>query len=245
MVPSSASISGPNVVLNTVVAEALDEIATRLEKAKNINKEAAAIVKDAVNKHGRIIFNGNNYSEEWVKEAKRRGLPNIRSTVEALQYMANADAVRLFAKYRVLNKEELHSRHEIYLEQYAKHINIEALCAIEMVKRLYIPAVIGYTAELAQTVNRLKTAGAIAKVQKDMLDKISELLESANKKLHVLENVTKKAQAISNAHEKAEAYRDKVFVAMGDLRSDIDTLETIAPASLWPVPTYSEMLFKL
>ncbi len=245
MVASSASISGPNVVLNTVVAEALDEIATRLEKAKNINKEAAAIIKEAVNNHGRVIFNGNNYSEDWIKEAKKRGLPNIRSTVEALQYMANADAVRLFTKYKVLNKEELHSRYEIYLEQYAKHINIEALCSIDMVKKLYIPAVIGYTAELAQTVNRLKTAGAIAKVQKELLDKISELLESANKKLHTLETATKKAQGISDAHERAETYRDKVFVAMNDLRSDIDALETMVPASIWPVPTYAEMLFKL
>lgn len=245
MVASSASISGPNVVLNTVVAEALDEIATRLEKAKNINKEAAAIIKETVNNHGRVIFNGNNYSEDWVKEAKKRGLPNIRSTVEALQYMANADAVRLFTKYKVLNKEELHSRYEIYLEQYAKHINIEALCSIDMVKKLYIPAVIGYTAELAQTVNRLKTAGAIAKVQKELLDKISELLESANKKLHALEAATKKAQGISDAHERAETYRDKVFVAMSDLRSDIDALETMVPASVWPVPTYAEMLFKL
>src|SRR3989338_10322027 len=144
MVASSASISGPNVVLNTIVAETLDEIATRLEKVKgkDLNKEAAAIVREAVNKHGRVIFNGNNYTDDWVKDAKKRGLENIRSTVEALEYMANESAVKLFEKYKVLTKEELHSRYEIYLEQYAKHINIEAQTSIDMVNKLYIPTVI-------------------------------------------------------------------------------------------------------
>lgn len=245
MVPSSASISGPNVVLNTIVAESLDEIATRLEKAKDINKEAAAIVKEAVVKHGRVIFNGNGYSEEWVKEAKKRGLPNITSTVEALKYMATAEACKLFEKYKVLTKEELHSRYEIYLEQYAKHINIEALAAIDMTKKQYIPAVVSYTAELAETVNKLKSAGASASVQKELLGQITELLESANEKLAKLEGNLKKAQAISHAPEKAEAYRDKVFTAQADLRKDIDALEGMLPASKWPVPTYAEMLFKL
>lgn len=245
MVPSSASISGPNVVLNTIVAESLDEIATRLEKAKDINKEAAAIVKEAVVKHGRVIFNGNGYSEEWVKEAKKRGLPNIRSTVEALKYMATPEAAKLFEKYKVLTKGELHSRYEIYLEQYAKHINIEALASIDMVKKQYIPAIIGYTEELAQTINKLKSAGASAVVQKELLGQISELLESANENLNKLEGALKKAQAIHHAPEKAEAYRDKVFTAQAELRKDIDALECMIPSSVWPVPSYADMLFKL
>ncbi len=245
MVPSSASISGPNVVLNTIVAEALDEVAARLEKAKDINKEAAAIVKDVAGKHSRVIFNGNNYAEGWVAEAKRRGLPNIKSTVEALGYMANESAVKLFTKYKVLTKEELHSRYEIYLEQYAKHINIEALAAMDMVRRLYIPSVIMYTAELAETVSKLKAVSASASVQKNLLTRISELLESASKKLDVLDAVLKKAQSVHEALHRAEAYRDKVFPAMGELRKDIDALETLAPARLWPVPSYAEMLFKL
>ncbi len=245
MVPSSASISGPNTVLNTIAAEALDQIATRLEKAKDINKEASAIVREAVKEHGRVIFNGNNYSEEWVKEAKKRGLPNIRSTVEALGYMANASAVKLFEKYKVLSKEELHSRYEIYLEQYAKHINIEAQAAIDMVKRLYIPAVIRCTAELAEAVAKVKAAGSSAAVQKELLENVSELLQSANKKLAKLEAQTKKAQAIPETHERAEAYRDRVFTAQADLRKDIDSLEQIVSADLWPVPSYADMLFKL
>ena len=245
MVPSSASISGPNVVLNTIVAEALDETATRLEKAKDINKEAETIVKEAVNKHGRVIYNGNNYTEEWVKEAKKRGLPNIRSTVEAVGAMATPEAEKLFEKYKVLSKKELHSRHEIYLEQYAKHINIEAQAAIAMVKQQYIPAIIEFTEDLARAIGKLKAASASFAVQKELLARVSVLLESANKKLAALEAVTKKAQGIEDVHERAESYRDKVFVAMGDLRKDIDALEQIAPKDLWPVPSYADMLFKL
>jgi glutamine synthetase len=245
MVPSSASISGPNVVLNVIAAEALDIIATRLEKAKDINKEAAAIVKEAVVKHGRVIFNGNGYSEEWVKEAKKRGLPNIKSTVEALQYMNTPEAHKLFEKYKVLTKEELHSRYEIYLEQYAKHINIEGLASVDMVKKQYIPAVTAYTGELAETIGKLKNAGASAVVQKELLKKISVALESASENLAILESAIKKAQAITHADAKAAAYRDKVFTAQAALRKDIDELETLIPATLWPVPSYADMLFKL
>lgn len=247
MVGSSASISGANTVLNTIVTEALDEIATRLEKAKgkDLHKEAQAIVRDAVNRHSRVIFNGNNYSEEWVKEAKRRGLPNIRSTVEALGTMANTDAIRLFEKYKVLTKGELISRYEIYLEQYAKHINIEALAAIDMVHKLYLPAVVQYASNLAGNVAKLRAVSASAKVQKAMLTKISALLESADEELETLETTLKKAQSIHHAKERAEAFRDQVVNAMQSLRKDIDALEMLVPAKLWPVSSYADMLFKL
>ena len=180
-----------------------------------------------------------------MKEAKKRGLPNIHSTVEALGYMNNESAVKLFERYKILTREELHSRYEIYLEQYAKHINIEALTAIDMVKRLYIPVVIGYTSELAKTIARVKATKTSASVQAALLGEISDLLESASKKLAKLEAETKKAQGIGEAHHRAEAYRDKVFTAQADLRKDIDALEQILPTSVWPVPTYADMLFKL
>lgn len=245
MVPSSASISGANTILNTIVAESLDEIATRLEKAKDVNKEAAAIVKEAVLKHGRIIFNGNNYSDEWVKEAKKRGIPNIRSTVDALAEMASHEAVKLFEKYKVLSEKELHSRYDIYLEQYAKHINIEAQASIQMAKTLYLPAVIRYTGDLAGGIANLKSVSAPVSVQKELLTQISVLLDSAKNKLQDLEEALRKAQATSDVKAKAVAYRDKVFPAQAVLRADIDQLETIVPNSYWPVPTYAEMLFKL
>ncbi len=245
MVPSSLSISGPNTVLNTITAEALDIIATRLEKAKDTNKEAAAIIKETINKHGRVIFNGNNYSEDWVKEAKKRGLPNIRSMVEALETLALPATVKMFEKYKVLTKEELHSRYEVYLEKYSKDINIEARASVDMVRRQYIPTVITYTGELAEVVTSLRSAGASSAVQKALLSEITMLLDSATKKLETLQAMLAKAQGIAEAHAKAASFRDKVVPAMNNLRKDIDTLETLVPATSWPVPSYADMLFKL
>jgi glutamine synthetase len=245
MVPSSNSIAGPNIVLNTIVAESLDEIATRLEKAKNKDKEAAAIVKDAIKKHGRIIFNGNNYGDEWVKEAKKRGLPNIKSSIEALKTLDNKQAQKLFSTYNVLSKGELHSRFEIYMEQYAKTINIEAQSSITMVNNQYIPAAIEYSNELAQTINQVKQAGGIAKAQKEILGQVNKLLESALAGVKKLEAETEKANALGSAEKQAEAFRDKVFTAQLKLRESIDALEVIVPKAKWPVPSYADMLFKL
>ena len=243
MVPSSASISGPNTVLNTIVAEALDEIATRLEKSKDINKEAAAIVKEAVVKHGRVIFNGNNYADDWRKEAKKRGLPNIPSTVAALAEMASPEAEKLFAKYKVLSKEELHARYEVYLEQYAKRINIEGLASVDMVKKQYVPAVVEYAGELAVTIQALEGASADASVAKTLLRNITAQLNAAAKELVELEKALKSAQGEADAEERGEAYRDEVVPAMNALRKSIDALEMLVPAVQWPVPTYAHMLF--
>jgi len=246
MVPSSASIAGANTILNTIVAESLDEIATRLEKAKGaIEKEVTAIVREAAKDHGRVIFNGNNYSDDWVKEAAKRGLPNIKSSIEAFKAMANESAVKLFEKYKVLSERELHSRYEIYVEQYAKHINIEARCAVAMTKNQYIPAVMAFVCELAETVNQLKSAGADTSVPATLLTQVNELLASASKKLGALETSLSRANGLADLDKKAAAFRDSVFTAQIELRKDIDTLETLLPSDLWPVPTYKEMLFNL
>ena len=246
MVASSASISGPNIVLNTIVAEALDEIATRIEKASDINKEATAIVQETMKKHGRIIFNGNNYSDEWVTEAEKRGLPNIKSTIAALETLVSEKSEKIFAKYNVLSKEEVHSRFEIYIEQYSKQINIEANASIDMVKTLYLPAAMQFATELGESILTLKDAGAPVTVQQKLLTKVSALLESADAKLETLEKELQAAQGLEDdGLKQAQAYRDKVFVAMTDLREDIDTLETIVVRDLWPVPTYADLLFNL
>jgi glutamine synthetase len=242
MLGSSQSISGPNVALNTIAAEVLDEVATRLEKAKDVNKEIQAIIKEFITKHGRIIFNGNNYSEEWAKEAAKRGLPNTRNAVDALKAFATPKAIKLFEKYKVLSKEELHSRYDIYVEQYAKHINIEAQCAIQMVKRQYIPAVIRFTTDLGTSI---AAVGKEATVQKALLSEVSKLLASAAKNVKKLEDETAKAQQIGAVDKQAAAFRDKVFTTMQTLRGDIDALEGIMPDDLWPVPVYSDLLFKL
>ncbi|OKY74579.1 MAG: glutamine synthetase type III [Desulfobulbaceae bacterium DB1] len=242
MVGSSQSISGPNVALNSIAAEALDEVATRLEKAKDVNAEILSIIKDTVKNHGRIIFNGNNYSMEWEKEAEKRGLPNIRTTIDALKSFITPKAIKLWGKYNVLSKEELHSRYEIYVEQFSKHINIEAQTAIQMVRRQYMPAAIRYCTELG---NSAAAAGKSATVQKELLAEISDLLTSANKKLKKLEEETVKAGAIDKVDKQAIAFRDKVRTTLFDLRTDIDALERLMPSDLWPVPVYSDMLFKL
>ncbi len=245
MVPSSGSISRPCIVLNTIVAEALDEIATRLEKAKDIHKETASIIKDTIKEHGRIIFNGNNYSDDWEKEAEKRGLPNIDSTVKALKTFPGKKSVGLFQKYKVLSKEEVRARYEIYLGQYSKQINIEANAALDMVKSLYIPAIIHYTKELAEGIETLEALNASADVQRDLLSRISTHLESAYRNTGKLESEREKALKISDSLKCSEAFRDMVQVTMTDLRVDIDSLESLIPRKLWPVPTYADLLYKL
>jgi glutamine synthetase len=245
MVGSSQSISAPNVALNTIAAEAFDEIATRLEKSKDVKSEALAIIKEYYLKHSKVIFNGNNYSEDWVKEAEKRGLPNVKNSVDALKAYVTKKSLDLFAKYEVLSREEIHSRYEIYLEHYSKQINIEALTAIDMVRKLYIPSVLDYATFLADSIGKIKAVSVSASVQDEILKKITVILESANKKLNKLDENTKKAQGISDYIKKAECYRDDVFTVIKDLRTDIDALEMNMPEDLWPVPSYADLLFKL
>ncbi|MBN2144570.1 MAG: glutamine synthetase III [Candidatus Aureabacteria bacterium] len=242
MVGSSASIAGPNVVLNTIAAEALDDLATRLEKAKNKSAEITAYVKEVIELHGKVIFNGNNYSEEWVGEAEKRGLLNIKNTVDALKAYLQPKAHKLFSKYRILTKEELHSRYEIYVEQYSKYINIEANCSSHMVRRQYIPAVISYLNFLGQAINSTKGSSP---VMEDLLAKISKLLDSTYAKLQQVEEAAAKAKSTTDVTKQAEQYRDLVFTSIVSLREDVDALEALMPRSLWPVPVYADMLFKL
>ena len=245
MVGSAQSIAGSNVALNTIAAEALDEIATRLEKTKDKNTEAAAIIREIYKKHNRVIFNGNNYSEEWVKEAEKRGLPNVRNAVDALKAFVTDKSLKLFEKYEVLSHKEIHSRYEIYVEIYAKQINIEALTAIDMVKKQFIPVGIEYATFLADSIGSFNSASVSAPVQEDLLKKLSSILASSYKNLTKLEAATAKTQAIVDTVKKAESYRDKVITSMQALRSDIDALEMIVPKDMWPVPNYTDLLFKL
>jgi glutamine synthetase len=244
-VGSSQSIAGPNVALNTIAAEALDEIATRLEKAKNKNAEAAAIIRETYDKHGRVIFNGNNYAEDWVKEAKKRKLPNVTNAVDALKAFITDKALKLFEKYEVLSHKELHSRYDIYVDTYAKQINIEGLTAIDMVKKQFIPSATEYATFLADSISSFKAVSVTSSVQEDILGKLSALLVSSYKNLSKLENAVKKAQSTDDVVKKAENCRDDVVPAMQNLRKDIDAMEMIVPCDMWPVPGYTDLLFKL
>ncbi|HOG16877.1 MAG TPA: glutamine synthetase III [Syntrophales bacterium] len=245
MVGSSQSIAGTNVALNTITAEAFDEIATRLEKAKDKKGEAAAIIKEIYRKHSRVIFNGNNYAAEWVKEAARRGLPNVTNAVDALKAFVTDKSIRLFEKYGVLSHKELHSRYEIYVETYAKQINIEARAAIDMVKKQFIPAATEYATFLADSAASFKAVKVPAPAQEDLLKKAAALLASTYANLGRLEAATAKAQATAETVKRAEVYRDKVIPVMRTLRNDVDALEMIVPKEMWPVPTYADLLFKL
>lgn len=248
MVPSSASIAGPIFVLNTIVAEELCQIADRLEKAEDLNAEIHAVLREIVKNHKRIIFNGNNYSEEWIEEAKRRGLPNIRSTVEAIKALIDEKNIRVFEKHKVLNRTELYSRYEILLESYIKTINIEALTMIEMTKRDIIPAVIGYITKLADSINTVKATGVNAdtSVQAELLQEVSSLLAELKKNLAALEKSTSEAADFSgDTYKKACMYRDDVFVRMNELRAVADKLETLVDSKMWPFPTYGDLLFNV
>ncbi|HVJ48266.1 glutamine synthetase III [Desulfitobacterium sp.] len=247
MVPSSLSISGPNVVLNLIVAETLSLIADRLEKAEDFQTELRTLLKEIATNHSRVLFDGNGYSEEWVEEAERRGLPHFRSTVEAVPTLLLEKNVKIYEKHGVLDRTELHSRYEIYLEQYSKSINIEALTMLDMAQRQILPVSIKYVTSLAKSINTVKTAYAEAEVsaQTELLKDTSSLLVALKQKITDLKSVTAEAKNLIDAYKQAAYYRDSVFTTMGELRQVADQLEEIVDAELWPFPTYSEMLFKL
>ncbi|BCN32017.1 glutamine synthetase III family protein [Anaeromicropila herbilytica] len=247
MVASSMSVAGANTVLNTIVADVLSEIADELEKATDFNAAVQELIKKTLTDHQRVIFNGNGYSDEWVVEAEKRGLPNIKSMVEAVPALTTDKAIKVFGKHNVLSKVELESREEIHYEAYAKAINIEARTMIEMVNKKYIPAIIKFTSNLAASINAVKAAVPTAdvSVQADLLTKASELLVAAKTAVVKLEEITDKAAAIESPEEQAKAYRNTVFSAMAELRAPIDALELIVDKEVWPVPTYGDLLFEV
>jgi len=244
MVGSSVSIADANFILNTAFAEILSEVADRLEASKDVKCEVKAITHDFLKDHSRIIFNGDNYTEEWVKEAERRGLPNARNMVDAVKVITTPKSIDLFTKHGVFTERELHSRYEILLENYIKTIHIEATTAIAMVRREIIPAVIRFTAEVATSYNEIKATGLplSTSTQEELLSQISSLLASANEKVNSLEAALAKLDG-QDIEAKAEGYRDSVFAMLNQLRNDVDKLETLVDKEFWPLPTYAEMLF--
>lgn len=245
MVGSTASIADPNTVLNTIVAETLRQAADVLEASDDPIMAAHDLTKQWISEHIRIIFNGNGYSEEWVEEAERRGLPNIKNMVDALDYLTEESAVELFEKHKVMTRVELTSRQEVGYETYAKAINIEARTMIDMAKKEIIPAVIKYTTTVAQSVAAVKAVGADASVQEASLAEISKNLVAMNAALEKLEAVTDKAAVIEDPKAQAVAYRDEVFTTMSALREPADALEMLVDKSVWPFPTYGDLLFNV
>ena len=245
MVGSADSIASPNTTLNAIVAEAFCEAADVLEKADNFEQAVHDLIKEYMTKHQRIVFNGDGYADEWVVEAERRGLPNIKSMVEAAATLTTDKAIKLFEKFGIFTKVELESREEITYETYAKTINIEALTMINMAGKKYIPAVVKYTKSLADTVIAVKEAGADASVQMELLDDVTARLTAAKAALDKLEKVTAEAAAIEDVKAQAFFYKDTVKDAMDELRTPIDELEMMVDKSVWPVPSYGELTFEV
>lgn len=245
MCPSSDSISGPNFVINTIVAEVLDDIAGTLEKAKDLNKAVHDLIVDVWKKHSKVIFNGNGYTDEWVKEAEKRGLPNLRSSVEAWPYFASEESVRIFTKHKIFTKEEIHARLDIVLEKYSKQINIEAACAHEIATREILPACTEYAVELASQIAVLEEAGMKAGSLKKKLSDITALVEEASALADELEKARLGAHTVDGCLKEAEYYRDQVFSKAEALRVPVDMLEKLIPKDFWPMPTYEDLLFKI
>ena len=243
-VGSSQSIAGPLVALNTIVAESLDYIATELEKAtggdaSKLNAAIETLLQQIIAKHKAVIFNGNGYSAEWQEEAKRRGLPNLKATPEALDVLVTPTNIALFEKYGVLSEREMRSRYEIYLERYCKDINAEANSAVQIAKTMILPAGYRYQGELVDTASKLKSIGQT--VHMGTLDKLTKLVGAFEQRIEALE--TALAHGGHDPRAEVTHFHDDVIPAMVSLRETADQIESILPDDLWPLPTYREMLF--
>jgi len=246
MLGSSFSVAGPNIVLNTIVAEILQQFADRLEKSTDFTTDIAAIVKETYAEHKRIVFNGDNYSAEWVEEAAARGLSNLRTTMQALPTYVEPKNVDVFVKHGVYTEAELHSRYEILLENYAKTINIEALTMIDIVKSSIVPACIDYQNDLARLFEvKSNITGIDSTLEEHLLVKIASLSGELLIRLSALEAAVEGADAVTDALEHAIYYREQVFSVMGDLRTVVDELESIVASKHWPLPTYFELLYSV
>ena len=247
MVASSMSIAGANTVLNATVADVLQSMADRMEKTDDLDKTVDEIIYETLKEHQKVIFNGNGYSDEWIAEAEKRGLPNVKTMVDATASLLYPKTIEMFERQHVYTKTELESRAEINDEAYAKAINIEAKTMIHMASKEYIPAIISYVTSLGDSINSISAACAEAdlSVQKDLLTTCSSLLAKAQTALYALKDADKKANAMEEGKEQAEFFRDTVFTAMADLRAPIDELEMIVDKEYWPVPSYGDMLFEV
>ena len=244
MVPSSGCIADANTVLNTIAAEAFGAFADELEKAEDFEAALHALIRREMTAHQRIIFNGNGYTDEWVAEATRRGLPNLRSMVDAVPELVKPASIALFAHQGVFTEKELRARADVSYELYAKTINIEALTMIDMAGKDIVPAVVRYTGELARAAHEVESLGVDASVQKELLTRVNVLLRQAGDALADLRVKQEKAAALTGA-EQARYAHDVICPAMEVLRAPVDHLEMIVDGRLWPMPTYGDLLFNV
>lgn len=246
MVGSRDSVAAPNIVLNTIVAEAFRDACDVLEGAENFEDAVHDLIKKNLSEHQRIIFNGDGYADEWLAEAERRGLPNIKSMVYAIPALTTDTAIKLFGDFKVFTEAELVSRAEVKFENYAKTINIEAKTMIDMASKQIIPAVIKYATSLAGSINTITAAGVTAVgVQKNLLNETSALLEETQKAFDELIAIENAGCEMEDGEAKAKYYYEKVTPAMEALRAPVDKLEMIVDKEMWPMPSYGDLMFEV
>ncbi len=248
MLGSASSISDTNVVMNTIAADAIGWIADRLEGAEDVEARAKEIISDIVKEHKRIIFNGNNYSDEWVREAEARGLLNLKNTADVIPHLVDEKNISLFTRHGIYTAEEIHSRCEILLDNYCKVLHIEALTMLEMAQKDIIPAVSAYLKAMSDTINSMKAAvpGVNCNVQEDLVQKVAALLSTLYQCTETLNTaVLNTREHEENIEDRAQYYKKNIFPGMQELRAVADELEVLVGAAYWPFPTYGDLLFKI
>ncbi len=247
MLGSTVSIACPNIMLNTIIADALCGFADELEKADDFNATLTELVKKTIKEHKRIVFNGNNYSDEWLAEAEKRGLLNLRSTPDALSYYISDANVKLFEKYGVFSKTEIYSRYEIQLENYFKQIHIEALTMVDMIKKDILPAACSYMKDISkEAINKKQLCADIScELEETLLKKLSTLTSDVYKKMEKLGESVAEGKEFKNVLEEAKYYRSTVFALMEDTRATADEIESLVGEKYWPYPTYGDLLFSV
>mgnify|MGYP000954070640 CR=1 FL=1 len=247
MVGSTASIAGPNIILNTIVADVLKDMADELEKAEDFSVRLSSIIERLVKEHSNILFDGDGYDSSWIQEAERRGLPNIKTAVEAIKVFSEPEYIELFERHGVFTEGEVMARQEIMFEEYAKTINIEALTTIQIAKKEILPASLHYASHVASSIKNIQSVVQDADVsaQIEIVAKINSLYLDASTALATLESTLSKTQGIKEMYKRAKAYKFEVYEAMEALRKPCDALEEVVAKSFWPMPTYGDLLFRV
>lgn len=244
--PGSAfSIAGINIVLNTIMAEQFERFADELEKADDFNGAIESIIKRVMKEHGRIIFNGNSYSPEWVKEAEKRGLLNLKSTIDALPLFTSESNTKLFTHQKVFSEIEMRSRQEILIENYCKIINIEAMTTLDMATQQILPAVFAYKRDLMKSVIEAQKIGVLAKVELETEKRLETLCQSADEKIKHLQAAIEEAHRLGTDMAAGQMYRNGVMTSMTELRTVCDEMEMLTAESYWPFPSYGDLLFSV
>ncbi len=247
MLGSTFSIAGPNITLNAIVTEELSQFADILEASEDFDRDLAKLIQKTIKEHKRIIFNGNNYSDEWVAEAEKRGLLNLKTTADALPYFVSPKNIELFTKHKIFTETEMHSRYEILMEEYTKTLNIEALTMLDMAKKDIVPAILSFETALCDAIAAKKAVCETidASLESGLLKKVSELSGKLAQYIEALEKAEEEAGTIADFEKQAAFYKDSVLSAMENLRATVDALEVCVGREYWPYPSYADMIFRV